>query len=158
MRDDAEATLSLDRFDGLLDMGEHLHTLLRKQAEKMAFARRHLDPPDQVDVSDPLAVDDLLRAFGAFQVIVIGDGDHFQTTPPRLAQHALWAGRAVAQVGVHMQVGLRKPGSIGGVGLARYSFSHNRKLTHWARRFTPHGVRSAGGSQSLLACTRPRYR
>ncbi len=56
----------------------------------------------------PAAVEDLLHALGAFQMVVVGDGDHPQATLARFVEHALRAGRAVAEVGVHVQVGARE--------------------------------------------------
>ena len=134
MRDEAEAALLLDRLDCGFDMREELDRALHEEAEEVALARRHLAAPDHLDIAAGL-VNQLLDALAALHMVVIGDGDDLQATLLRHLQQALRAGRAVAEVGVQVQIGPRHPRRVSRMLLWVPILRHNQ-------RFILHGHRS----------------
>ena len=87
---------------------QHTRGLFDEEADEMPVARRRLDPPDELDVAHPLPLHQVLHPLGAFQMVVVGDGDHLEVALAGDLKHTLRTGCAIAEVRVQMQIGPRQ--------------------------------------------------
>src|SRR6266851_3591945 len=109
MRDDYQSALLFDGVDALFNGAQVFRGFLHEQPEQMSLARRDLYPRNQAQRVIALR-QQVSHALRALDMVVVGHSDQVEPARYGYLNDLCGTGPAVAQVGMHMEIGAAIPG------------------------------------------------